>query len=215
MIKPFAISLLAVSALSACSSVGYQCPLKTAENPRCATMDDTYSAAVKSPKYKGENVLVSEVEMSQDAKDYPMSGNRPANAVRAPDPIGMPQPTDRGMPVYDPPKVFRAWVAPWTDAEGVLHAGSYAYFNTPGKWNYGTLKAEGEASGVFRPVKPDDYGFQLQKIEKNVKSGTPPKATSQTTAPSAQSAAQQGQAAPAQKTPATLNNVTQPYERLN
>lgn len=146
-VRFFAVSAL-VAVMSGCaSSPRHSCAL-TNEEGYCANMEETYSAAVQG-NGSHENVLAGG---GKSVSPRSVSGE----AVFT----GYPQAEARGMPVYTPPKPHRLWIAPWAEANGVLHGGEYVYYTTPGYWNYGTLGAPGEGSTVLGPVRPQDLGFQ-------------------------------------------------------
>ncbi len=181
---------VAVFALTGCvSSPKHECPL-TDKNGRCASIDRAYQAA------KGvEDVSQFQSIFETESKRTEQSGSYVS--------AGYAQPAERGKPVFIPPKVHRVWTAPWTDSDGHLHGGEYLYFTTPGKWSYGSLRAPGEASGVFKPVMPDTYGFTPVSPKKQERKDV-------TSQPGSQ-------AQPAGNTPAgkTVNGVTQPQESLS
>jgi conjugal transfer pilus assembly protein TraV len=66
---------------------------------------------------------------------------------------------DRPIPIRTPAQVMRAWIAPWEDARGVLHAGGYAFIEIESRrWTFGeTATAE--------PVR----FFSLQNIAADAK----------------------------------------------
>jgi conjugal transfer pilus assembly protein TraV len=106
------------------------------------------------------------------------------------------------MPVFQQPKVVRVWIAPFVDANGNLHSGEYQYFSTPGHWNYGSLKAPGQASGMFQPSMPGDYGFN--PVTKTETTNAPP-------APPINAPANQTVKAAGSEEP---GGITQPYQKL-
>lgn len=57
-------------------------------------------------------------------------------------------------PVYHPPKPYRIWVAPWKDANNVMHSGEMLYFVDGGERNYGMMGTPGSASGLLGPAMP-------------------------------------------------------------
>jgi hypothetical protein len=95
-------------------------------------------------------------------------------------------------------------VAPYVDADGNLRTGEYTYFNTPGKWNYGTTKAPGAASGIFGPGKPNTLGF-TPTDKKPVTQSAPAKPSAPSATPSNGTTS-----APAK----SAGNITQPYQKL-
>lgn len=142
------ISVVALTALSACSTPGYQCAL-TDKSGTCSSMSEAYSAAIKAKSGVKAETVFTAAAMSAPTSAAPMaSGFQP-----------YPQAAERGNPVYEQAGVHRVWTSPWTDADGILHGGEYLYFTTPGHWRYGELTAPGQASGIFAPVKPGAYGF--------------------------------------------------------
>ena len=45
---------------------------------------------------------------------------------------------DRPIPIRMPAQVMRAWIAPWEDARGVLHAGGYSFLEIESRrWSFG------------------------------------------------------------------------------
>ncbi|MHB1666127.1 TraV family lipoprotein [Thiomonas sp.] len=136
-------------ALSGCATTPHSCPLD--HGLGCHSQMQAYQAAL----HGGGN--------QQSVFGAPSV--RPGVPVAAPSgailgtPGGYPQAGAGGTPVWTPGQVYRAWTAPWTDAEGYLHSGGYVYFNTPGHWSYGSLTASGPAAGVLHPIKPSALGF--------------------------------------------------------
>lgn len=167
MLKKFIGLVVVTSAITGCSSIPYDCPLKGEGKAKCASMQDSYKASLKQSSSdraaNPESVFDSKALNSEYSEVYQAEG--------------YPQPAQHGLPVYNPGKAYRAWVGPWTDADGILHGGEYVYFATPGSWNYGSLKQAGEASGSFGPVKPDAVGFdpvsKAQAKEQQAKQNQP------------------------------------------
>jgi type IV conjugative transfer system lipoprotein TraV len=177
----------AVLALTGCMSTPkHECALDETGG-HCASLEQAYQAASG----------LDDVSGYQNVFESTKKAGRQGTQGFAPE--GYAQPAERGKPVFVPPKVHRVWTSPWTDSEGQLHGGEYLYFTTPGKWSYGSLRAPGEASGVFKPVLADTYGFTpvvAKKVERN---------------DSAVKAAAQIQAEQAAATK-TINGVTQPQD---
>jgi type IV conjugative transfer system lipoprotein TraV len=148
------IPLAVLAFLGGCAGMGtpaYECGLEEAPHAKCASMEQAYAAAKRvDPKQKATSVFDSKapVESQQDTKPF----FRGADSE-------FPETGQQGMPVFAQPKVHRVWVGPYVDADGNLRTGEYTYFNTPGKWNYGSTKATGAASGVYGPAKPGSLGF--------------------------------------------------------
>ncbi|KWU17818.1 hypothetical protein AS149_13945 [Burkholderia cenocepacia] len=123
------------------------------------------------------------------------------------------------MPVFKQPKVMRVWVAPYVDADGNLRSGEYAYFATPGEWNYGSLNKPGAASGMFQPTRPGQLGFNPtdkragQASQGSANPAKPPEAPpAQEFKPTIPAAANGSTGTAA---PATQGGITQPYQRLS
>jgi len=156
------VALLAsASMLSGCLSNApkHSCPLNS-EDGYCADLETVYGAAVRDQGSK-ENVLEGVIEPISDGKS-----DKPQTEAPAPEaPVvhdeftGFMAAQDRGMPVFTPPKPHRLWIAPWHDANKILHGGEYLYYTTPGHWNYGTLTSPGDGAEVMGPIKPQDLGF--------------------------------------------------------
>jgi type IV conjugative transfer system lipoprotein TraV len=194
------ISLGALAVLSGCASFTsppYDCELSDAPHAKCASMEQAYAAVKRAdPSVRAQSVFERQVAKAES--DRPFFQGREAE---------MPQVGQQGTPVYSQPKVHRVWVAPYVDADGNLRTGEYTYFNTAGKWNYGTTRTPGAASGVFGPAKPDNLGFTPAVAADKAQAGA-----------SAKPAAPPAPASPASPavTPAKPadNGITQPYQKL-
>lgn len=193
-------SFVIIAALSGCSTVAnkldYACPLDTPEAAKCASVEDAYAASRNMGGTTGrkpvQSVFDPRVQNGSMGQAAPVLNNEPS---------GYPEPSQQGMPVFKQPKVMRVWVAPYVDADGNLRSGEYAYFSTPGQWNYGELRKPGEASGMMGPARPDKSGFNgVAPAQKNPNTPASPPAASTRGVPSA---------------PAAANAVTQPYQRLS
>jgi conjugal transfer pilus assembly protein TraV len=189
------LSLGVAAALSGCStfsSPAYECELPDNPKGKCASMEQAYAAV----KRQDPNARTHSVFDSRTAKaeiDRPFFQGREAE---------MPPTGQQGTPVFSQPKVHRVWVAPYVDADGNLRTGEYTYFNTSGKWNYGTTRAPGAAAGAFGPGKPDNLGF-VPTVAADKKSA-PAKPPAPATAPASVSPAKTGD-----------TGITQPYQKLN
>jgi type IV conjugative transfer system lipoprotein TraV len=186
---------LAVLALSGCASVQYDCPLKPLPDAKCASMHDAYGAANRSSGPVDPNRQSVFERSGKQAAAEP--GNQPY--FKGED-SGFPAAGERGMPVFKQPEVHRVWVAPYVDSDGNLRTGEYTYFSTPGKWNYGTTRRAGEGSAIFGPQKPGNLGFvPVTSPTKTDKPAAPP---NNATARSA-------------TTPESVDNITQPVQRIS
>lgn len=236
----FALSGLA---LAGCSTLNppHTCPLAETRGT-CANMSQTYQAATQAARNKGEyraeSVLVADRYESPSKGLFSGlfgSGDSPRNAGPAYNANGwtppanqevfqgFAQPQETGSPVYTPPRVHRAWAAPWTDADGRLHGGEYQYFTTAGGWNYGSLKSNGQAgSAMMGPLRPNQVGFKAVPVDKRGKPLNQQEQADRTSAPRAAQASQAGAQTPAQNNDKatfgagakTVGSVTQPYTQF-
>lgn len=172
------IFLLAMGslALAGCSSLFPQhaCPLNADGSAGvCSSMGDTYRAARAAAAVKNTGHSESVLPFGQVTRPSRTSDSSAEGAGWAPPANqeafqGFAQPKESGSPVYTPPRVHRAWVAPWTDADGRLHGGEYTYFTTAGGWNYGSLRSPGQAgSAMMGPLRPGQVGFKIDPVNKN------------------------------------------------
>jgi hypothetical protein len=137
-----ALTVASVLALSACTSIGYRCPLDPHERPdsptACAGMQEAMAGARLGTGGK-TSVLVDdagrlvppEVLSGQPAR--PLGGGALAltRGVQGPS----------GEPVFHQPQVFQSWASAFVDANGNLHDGHNAWFATPGRWDTGSVDA--------------------------------------------------------------------------
>lgn len=141
-----------------------RCPLGATEG-QCSSMMDTYYAARAGGGSR--DTVFSERDPSADTTGPGFglggmdNGNRQAVTAYA---HGLERLASAGRhqlagPVYTPAKPYKMWVAPWTDANGLVHSGENTYFVTPGYWSYGSLEIPGSAGGVLEPAVPTDLGF--------------------------------------------------------
>jgi type IV conjugative transfer system lipoprotein TraV len=197
------LSLVALAALSGCAvltSPAHECGLDETPHAKCASMEQAYAAAKRAdPKAKTTSVF--DRSASKDAKDEakPFFQGKESE---------MPEPGQQGMPVFAQPKVHRVWVAPYVDADGNLRTGEYTYFNTAGRWNYGSTNAPGAAAGSFGPAKPGNLGFT--PVDKRAAEKAAQQQPSKPPVPAAANA-HKGTATAKQASDA----ITQPYQRLN
>lgn len=213
--KLFALIPIAAAFLAGCSSAPYipeyRCPLNDSATGKCASVEDAYKAS-KAYKASSSANTQSVFQAQQDAP-------QPQQPFFKGESSNYPEPGQNGMPVFQQPKVMRAWVAPYVDADGNLRSGEYTYFNTPGQWNYGDLKKAGNASGIFEPSKKSKLGFTPNFTDANKKQATTGR-TSEAQPPLSPTApakpAQPGSQGTGPESPAaTTDNITQPYQRLS
>ena len=66
-------------------------------------------------------------------------------------------PLNQPMPVLEPARVVRIWVAPWVDAKGDLHMPGYLFSEiTPRRWSLG--EAEVSGARVLTPMQVERDG---------------------------------------------------------
>lgn len=116
----------------------------------CTSMAETYQAALGGGGDRG-SLFPGAEDLKDGKKGTPAS---PLNLQAGRHQLA--------GPVFNPPKPFRLGIAPWTDANGILHSGEYIYFTTPGRWSYGPMALPGSASGVLSPIRPDQLGFEVR-----------------------------------------------------
>lgn len=146
--------LLSAFGLSACTTVGYRCPLEhegKAEYPTaCSSMQDALAGSKKGTGNK-TSVLMDDKgrlvprELMENKVAVPLTGANPE-----------PYRAKSGDPVFHQPKVFQVWTGAFVDAEGNLHDGHTSWFSTPGRWAYGTVDRPTEVgNNVMRPALPE------------------------------------------------------------
>lgn len=148
--------MLALTGLTACTNITYRCPLdpgKTPDSPTaCAGMHDALTGSKRGTGGK-TSVLTDEQGrlVPQGLRE-----NKPAVPLDAPLPgAAEPYRTASGEPVYEPGRKFQVWSQAFVDAEGNLHDGHHAWFATPDRWSYGSLReAESAEGGLLKPAQP-------------------------------------------------------------
>jgi type IV conjugative transfer system lipoprotein TraV len=211
-------------ALSACSSSprkpDYICPLNDNTGGACASVEQAYKAS-KTMK-PGTQSSVQSVFDPRAQTGESAGSSQPFFTGQA---TAFPDPTTQGAPVFKQPKVMRVWTGPYVDAEGNLRSGEYAYFSTPGRWNYGDLKKPGEAGRMMAPVRPNEYGFNAATGQGSPKAAAPTAkapavpAEAQAARPTGPQGALTQPQVPASTATAPANakqadSITQPYQRL-
>lgn len=153
-----AAGMIGVLGLSACTSVGYRCPLDPMEQPEsptaCAGMHDALNGAKNNSGGRTSvflddqgRIVPKEVVTGTTAK--PLAGALPTanNRYDAPS----------GQPVFQNPKVFQVWNSSFVDANGNLHDGHHSWFATPGQWSDNTVnKGSAVGAAILRPTSPHD-----------------------------------------------------------
>lgn len=147
--------LAGLATLTACTSIGYRCPLDPTDSPEevtaCASMHDAMAGAKKQTGGR-VSVLMDDKGRLVPPELLSKTTVRPlANQG-----VG-PYRQKTGSPVFVQPKVFQVYSESFQDANGNLHDGHHSYFSTPGRWSYGTMD-RGTAAGahVMAPSRPSD-----------------------------------------------------------
>lgn len=154
---PIILAVVASVSLSACTSLGYRCPLdpkEDAESPTaCASMRESMDGAKRGTGGKISVLLDDQGRrVSQDMLD-----GKPATPVGIPAGPVEPYRNSSGQPVFEQPRVFQAWVPSFVDAEGNLHDGHHTWFSTPGRWSYGGTRNYGTTQdSMMRPAVPNE-----------------------------------------------------------
>lgn len=205
--------------LSGCGSfdVKHSCPLQ--DSGGCMSLTENYRQA-KRVQNGMQTSKESIHQVGSEGYQGPPSGAYPHIPGWQPPSHqetfqGFTPPGERGQPVYSQPRVHRSWAAPWVDANGRLHSGEYVYFTTPGRWEYGTLRAPGAAgAAMMGPVKPGSLGFtpDFTKTPKGAQTIQNPNAQGLQPAQQQQPPAPGAAAAP--RTSQVVGGVTQPYARF-
>lgn len=161
--------MAATLGLSACSSIGYRCPLDPTEKPEsataCAGMNEAMAGA-KADKGGRTSVLLDD-----RGRIVPREVIMGKAAVPLKEAIGQvrePYNENSGSPNFIPPKQFQVWASSFVDANGALHDGHTAWVSTPGRWAYGTVdgsSATGDA--LLRPATPQDVPARIVEKSSN------------------------------------------------
>lgn len=145
--------LVSMLGLSACTTVGYRCPLDPNEKSEyptaCSGMQDAIAGARKGTGGK-TSVLMDDKgrliphELLENKPAVPLAGRvEPYNGKS-------------GDPQFIQPKKFEVLTGAFVDAEGNLHDSHTAWFTTPGRWAYGTVdRATDVGNNTMRPALPD------------------------------------------------------------
>lgn len=159
--RPFMVlaTLAGVLTLSACTSVGYRCPLDPSKRPdsptACAGMHEAMAGARsnaggRTSVFVDDQGRIVPPELMSGATATPLAGSLTAGGAGRYNPPS-------GQPVFNNPTVFQAWSSSFIDANGNLHDGRTSWFTTPGHWNEGTVNAPSPVGqNIMRPVNPND-----------------------------------------------------------
>lgn len=164
---------LAVLSLSACTSIGYRCPLDPTETPDSPIACAGMPLALKGAKAGTGGSVSALLDDKGRLVPRELIEGRPATPLSA---VGSTEPyrNKSGDPVFEPPKKFEVWASAFVDGNGNLHDGHHAWFTTPGRWKYGTVGASGPVGdNTLRPALPTDLpsGRIVKKAENGQATG--------------------------------------------
>lgn len=167
-----------ISITAGCSSnnfkeIPYGCDAEESD-PYCASVEELYSASVQNSDHEinvlasdnkiksqyVENNVQSQVDNGHNSNESFEEGGSMGNPVKY---KGQAHKSLDQTPVYTPESVHKLYRGPWRDDLDLLHSGEMLFYKTPGHWNFGTLKTPGSASGLLKPVLPDELGFKRGK----------------------------------------------------
>lgn len=167
-----ALAIVAVLGLSACTSIGYRCPLDPSEKPEsataCAGMGEAMSGAKLGTGGK-TSVLLDEKGRLVPPELLQNRTAKPLTAVMAA-PNEEPFRDSTGEPVLHKPRLFQVWSAAFVDDKGNLHDGHHSWFATPSRWAYGTVNKPGlTGDNTMVPAMPGELpkGRILPAVKRN------------------------------------------------
>lgn len=151
------LAVLAVAALSGCTSIGYRCPLDPAEKAdsptACANMQDAIEGAKRqtggrTSVFLDDKGRIVPREIIEQRTAQPVGGGgEPSNGFYP----------SSGQPAFIQPKVFQVWSGAYQDTEGNLHDGHHSWFTTPGRWSRGTVSTPGDVGKhLLAPALPNE-----------------------------------------------------------
>lgn len=218
-------STIGLLQLTGCATP-HACPLPQ-NTQHCHSVMDTLQKAKEVPRnYTGVSIFMSEdtnqSKVDQKNTDYPVYKNEkgelvlrlasPEESYNNNEPIRRKE----GRPIYKQAEPRQIWIPAWTDANGVLHGDKEVYTLKPGGWSYGSMKKAGAGSDVLGPVEPDQYGFEpvyekdIAKKEVVQANKAKPKEEKKN-----EPVVVQDNRTNADKATTTVNNITQPYQKLD
>lgn len=151
------IILLNLLLISGCATPPHSCPIDLSGNRNCSPMSKVYKAALENKKTE-ETLIDSKnvVSTVNDQKVRAVKKNQLANNF-----------INEEKPVFQQPRIYRLWVAPWQDEYDFMHSGEYIYFKEDGYWNYGNKKPgkskQGVIKNIFEPIDTSKPSFKVIK----------------------------------------------------
>jgi conjugal transfer pilus assembly protein TraV len=154
--------------VAACSTVGekdFACPGRP-PGVRCMSATEVYGATHDTDQVAptSDQALGDDPKRSppRNEKSRPAPGHKQRTNQAAPPAIEQPSDpsllraqalaplVDKPIPIRTPAQVMRAWIAPWEDARGVLHAGGYAFIEVESRrWTFGETLTTAEPVRFF------------------------------------------------------------------
>lgn len=152
-------------------SIPYGCQGEESDK-YCASVEDIYKKSVEND-HRNINVLAEDQEIVSDGKYRSIQSQKKQKPGDTPKHVtgvkgSLPALQNGAVfgsraleqkPVYTPEQVHRLFRGPWMDDYEILHSGEHLFYKTPGAWNYGNMSDPGSASGLVKPVYPEDLGF--------------------------------------------------------
>lgn len=201
---PLASLALMVSALglTACTSIGYRCPLEPgdqADSPTACANMQTAMAGAKRGTGGNTSVLMDDKGRSVSAETLGYASPSTGQARAG---VREPYKAPSGTPVFEQSKLFQAWSGAFVDGNGNLHDGHNAWFATPGRWAYGSVTAPSMVGdNLLRPAIPTERPVG-RVVPTDPRTGAPKAQT-----PS--KAASPAQVAPQDREKAALQNLSE------
>lgn len=173
-----ALSLLALASLTACTSIGYRCPLdpneKAESSTACKGMEDAMTGAKRgsgghTSVFLDDQGRIIPRELIENRAASPLVNNPAGNGAYY---------AETGQPVFQQAKVFKAYTGAYQDSEGHLFDGQNSWFTTQGRWTRGTLDQPGHAGqNLLRPANPNERpAGRIVNVDRNGNLVVPAKA---------------------------------------
>jgi len=125
---------------------------KAPDGVACESVSGVYTNSLHNnlPSQQVNAHKKGDEESSNGKQIAPLPAGTPAAPVISPRDLAT---IDSGMPLREPPRVLRVWLAPWEDELGDLHDQKFFYtVVNPGQWR---IEANRQAiQDQFRPVYP-------------------------------------------------------------
>lgn len=194
----FLLAGLALASLTACTSIGYRCPLDPSEKPESETACLNMQEAMEGAKNRTGGR--TSVFLDDQGRIIPreLVEQRIAQPIVGVSPGGAGYYESSGQPAFIQPKVFQVWSGAYQDAEGNLHDGHHSWFSTPGRWSRGSVSSPGVVGkNLLQPATPNEKpAGRIVTLDQRTGQPVAQKAAAATSAqPSAQAAGKDADAA--------------------